>query len=804
MKKITFIVCAILLLSIINIFAQEEFVGGISNSSLPIASTDGALAPKVIPAAMSIGNSKGFTYLTTYNENKFERNYELIFSGDLFSYIYKRTNGKNFNRFAVASKMYKNFSIGLNYDFYEKLKNDSEWGTSFLYRPKRFISLAGVARMFEDSYMSYQIGLSVRPFPKSNFLNDRITLSSDFLYTNDEWQKPTIGIQSEIFNGIFAGGSYNMEEENFMLNFGYAFADGITGSYNKFDNDNKFANGTIYTHRNDNLFRDLSYLEKTKSFYNFDMGNQIVEQKSYSQIGPVKFSMSNSKTLSEILEKIHQLEKDPNIDGIIIKSGNFKTSYANYIELRDAFLNYKAKGKKIVFYFENISNMNYAFAASIADKIYLNKSGGVDLQGFSLTQPYIKNLLDTLGVDVINFKSHQYKTAGNMFSETEMTDGERESLEFLLDGIYDEFKNMIDSGRSDKLANPVEMTIDNGPYFIAANAYKAGLIDQLIYESDIDNVLNKDFGKSQIIKNFNSEKISYSWEYENGKKIAVIYATGNIHSGKARIGKTIGSTTYANAIKKARKDKSVAGIILRVDSGGGSALASDIIAHEIKLCKSGKNKKPVVVSMGGVAASGGYFISAFADKIVAEPTTITGSIGVIGLIPNYERLYDKLHVNWSTIKKGKHADIGNGTRPMTDEEKEMIAQSIKNVYWDFVDTVAEGRNMNRDDVHKIAQGRVWTGKQAKENGLVDELGGLEKAYEVMKNELQVESIRPIIYPLSDKNGFTINANLSATQLNIANYLPESVKGNLDNLKFLIDNKDDKIFMILPYNFSDSK
>ena len=221
-------------------------------------------------------------------------------------------------------------------------------------------------------------------------------------------------------------------------------------------------------------------------------------------------------------------------------------------------------------------------------------------------------------------------------------------------------------------------------------------------------------------------------EYTEKDKIALIYAVGNIHSGEGVPGKSIGSVTTAKAIKQAREDRRVKGIIIRVDSGGGSALASDVIGREVELCKTGKNKKPVIVSMGGVAASGGYYIAAKADKIIAQPSTITGSIGVIGIYPVFERLYEKIHVNWDTVKRGKNADLGSTHRQPTAKEKKIGEESIQHFYDRFITLVAEGRNMSKDEVHKIAQGRVWTGKQAFEHGLVDALGGMDLAVKEMK------------------------------------------------------------------------
>jgi len=373
-----------------------------------------------------------------------------------------------------------------------------------------------------------------------------------------------------------------------------------------------------------------------------------------------------------------------------------------------------------------------------------------------------------------------------------MTDAERETYDALLDDLYDEIVQMIEEGRGDKLTKPVKQIIDEGPYWNAEIAQQVGLIDGVIFEDQLEDMIKEEFQSSGIVDKYNDNVATTKWSTPRKDKIALIYAVGNIHSGEGVPGKSIGSKTISKAIKQAREDRRVKGIIIRVDSGGGSALASDVIGRGVELCKTGKNKKPVIVSMGGAAASGGYYIAAKADKIIAQPSTITGSIGVIGLYPVFERLYDKIHINWDVVKRGKHSDLGSTHRQPTDYEKKIGEESIEHFYDRFITIVAEGRDMSKDDVHKIAQGRVWTGKQAFERGLVDALGGMDLAVKEMKKIADLKHEVKLVEFEGEDNGKGMKVGIKA-----ANLIPEELKAVWDFGVKMKELDGENILMILP-------
>jgi protease-4 len=752
MKKTMLIL--IVMLVVVSAFAQD-FAGSISNSDV----THSAM---INPAALGRQNNTGFTFMKELNKD-FEDSdhYFLEFNSEGLNYIYENNDGRETHVLASGDHLFGNFYLGTQWKWnYSDFKN-GDYKIGALYHPSKFTSFAFTDdnAFSGNDIFTYSVG--IRPFANQSKWGNRISFTADFPHykdENDEYKiySPQLGLQTELFDGINLNAMYDLESETTGIQFGFRFSSSEIGIINNSRKDSDLNNSYSYIHLSNKTFRTLPFFSPRQKFYHMNLGSEIIDSQKGMKIGPFKLLFNDGRTLDEVLAEIEKVKNTDTIQGIYITSGNTRTSFANFSELRDAFLDLKKAGKKIVFYFDSIGNVNYAFAASIADKIYLNPMGSVDLHGLSINQPYFKGLLDTLGIKVENFRSHKYKTAGNSFSETEMTDGERESMEYLLEGLYQEMITMIEQGRKDKLAMSAEDLIDNGPYFIAKSALENGLVDELIYQDEIRTYLKKEFQSKHIIKELPQEQITYDWAANDPEtKVAIIYAVGGIHMGKGKQGQSIGSKTTSELIRKARKNTNVKGIIIRVNSGGGSALASDIIAREVKLCKEAG--KPVVVSMGGAAASGGYYISSFADKIVAQPSTITGSIGVIGMVPNFSGLYEKIHVNWSNVKKGKYADLGNTSRPMTSDEKEKIHNSIEHTYWTFVDIVAEGRSMSRENVHNIAQGRVWTGTQAKERGLVDEIGGLDVAKKEMQKLLKTnKKIKLVNMNKSVQDGLEIN------------------------------------------------
>ncbi|MDO9576871.1 MAG: signal peptide peptidase SppA [Candidatus Cloacimonadales bacterium] len=788
---------AVVLLIAFSMNAQNSNVENEDGGThFSVAGTDDFMAAKTNPAALGVGNAGGISLIGNYNENGFfEDWYSVIIADDNFAYVLDRIGSNNYHRLAVATgktDLLPNLYFGSSWDWKNKYFKKGDFSESILYRPADFVSLGAIGCNLFDEDRFYNLGIALRPLIFDTSWLDRLTFSADAKLQDEEWEKPVVGMQTELVNGLKLGASYDLENEKIGVNFGITLDKISLGTFGKANDDNEFKTGQYYVNFSDKSFRSLINFNKNQ-FVDYKMKGQILETKQAQKIGPFTVVMSKGRTLQSVIDEINKMKDDADVKGIVFINENFKASFAARQELIDCFLDFKKAGKKIVFYFEGTSGSNYAFAAAIADQIYLNPVGYIEFQGLSVSSPYLHTLLDTLGIDVVNLRSHAYKTAGNMFSEDHMTPEERESYEYLLEGIFAEIELMVDGGRGDRLSKPIRELIDETPIWDADVALKNGLIDGVIYEDELEQKLEDLYQSKKITEKYENEIFNYDWSEPAQEKIAVIYAVGYIHSGKGMPGRSIGSITTSEAIKKAREDKSVKGIILRVDSGGGSALASDIIAREVQLCNEGKNKKPVVVSMGGVAASGGYYISIYADKIVCQPGTITGSIGVVGIMPFFERMFDKIHINWDTVKIGKYSDYARMSRLPTEEETKIGELMISNFYDKFIQHVAEGRDMDVKEVHKVAQGRVWTGKQALDCGLVDALGGMNVAVVEMQKLMKTDKkLRLVEYNDSDKTmklEFPIDAST---------YIPEQLQTVWKISETVKQFDDDNIQMILPY------
>ncbi len=793
----------------ILISAMTVFAMPVDFYNTSVAAHEDFLSGYVNPAALGTTNNSSFTFLKSYEEKDFTSPYALIYKENGFSYMLESDQG-TYQTIAMGgnlgkNKVLRNFYLGSSWAWKSGSLDKGDLVNSLLYRPANQVSFGYVLTHPNDLKPQHRSGIAIRPFASSK-MGDVLELTTDIGWGDRNAErgfiKPTVGVNTNFLGGLSVGASYNIEEEEVGIRFSMSSFNAVIGSISnikKQDDDSKKNMGYGFVSLNSDIMGMISGTER-KKLYDLDISGTIVDENVSFDLGFISLKMDENSTMLNILNKIEKAKKDPEITGIIFKNNNFGASFAKRQELLTALKEFKKTGKKIVFYFENISNANYAFAANIGDKIYLNPEGMVNLVGIGGASPYIKGMLDKLSIDFYNFRSHPYKTAGNMFSEEEMTPQEREVLERLYGDIYAEMVEMIREGRGNKLAGEVEDIIDNGPYFIPSEALAKGLVDELVEWHELDAKLKEEFATNKITKEI-PHRIKEDWYYPGLDKVAVIYASGNIVSGKGQAGKVIGSETTAKAIRKARRDPEVKGIILRVDSGGGSALASHIIAEEIRLCTIGKNKKPVIALMSGVAASGGYYISTWADEIIAEPTTITGSIGVIGLVPNFARLSNRIGVNWSEFKFGENSTLGSATREWTLDEKEMFKNFIKSSYDRFVTTVADSRATSYEEINKIAMGQVWTGNQALKNGLVDKLGGFETAVESMKAKLASgNEIELATYHASDKAQLEIAVS-SLTAPLFSWYNKSLIKSLVDIDKEIEVYSGETILYKAPYYFN---
>lgn len=491
--------------------------------------------------------------------------------------------------------------------------------------------------------------------------------------------------------------------------------------------------------------KNISVSENSILFFNLSKAN-IVERKSTNPLEILNNSGKIVKTieLKQILDNIEKAKNDNSIKGIYINVSAINAGISQIEEIRNKLINFKISGKKVIAYSETYSQNAY-YLVSVADKIYLNPEGIIELKGLSATTLFYKGLLEKISVDVQIVRHGNFKSAIEPFTLKQMSNENRMQLSAMLNSLSKNMFNNIALERNisldqiNKNANKLELNS-------AKKCLNLSYVDAIIYEDQVYDTL-KTISENQKLNLIDINQYSNINKNINKNtsrnKIAIIYANGTIQNGEGDENK-IGSTTTVKAIKKAANDKNTKAIVLRINSGGGSALASDVIWRELKLIK---NIKPIVVSMGDYAASGGYYIACVADKIVANPNTITGSIGVFGMIPNMQDFYkNKLGVTIDTVNTHKYADIGIN-RPLSSYERKKIKENIKNVYNTFVNKVASGRQKSVEYINEVAQGKIWSGLHAKNIGLIDTIGGIENAIEIAANLANIKDFRVISLPI---------------------------------------------------------
>ncbi len=479
-----------------------------------------------------------------------------------------------------------------------------------------------------------------------------------------------------------------------------------------------------------NGMSDKTVEMKDNSILELNFNYQIPEREYsnfWDELSGLEDGNSGTDGLKEILQAISSAASDKRIKGIYLHASYSPNSYATLEEIRNALLEFKKSKKFIIAYGEMMEEHAY-YLASVADKIYLNPTGDMLFNGFSYSSVYIKGMLDKLGVEAQLIRHGKFKAAGEPLVAESMSAENREQIKTFTGSIYYHCMEQIAKARKKSFDEVLDIS-NTLKIQSAADAVNLKMIDGLKYQDEVTAELKKKSGigdkKDLHLTQVNEvNTANVKGNYGAKKKMAIIYANGDIVSGKSD-DESMGSETICEALTKARKDSTIKVVVLRINSPGGSALASDVIWREVVLTRK---VKPVVVSMGALAASGGYYIAAPANRIFAEPNTITGSIGVFGLTINAQKLLrDKLGLRFEKVNFGEYADMGSPDRPMTVAEREIIQRMIDRIYNDFISRVAEGRKLSLAQVDSIAQGRVWSGKDAISIHLVDELGGLEKA-----------------------------------------------------------------------------
>lgn len=521
---------------------------------------------------------------------------------------------------------------------------------------------------------------------------------------------------------------------------------------------------------------------KKHSILTLELNGAIIESETPTSIDYATLMSGNvdkPQTLNVIVESLREAANNKDIDALYIKCGAASASPATFNAIRAAVKDFKKSGKKIYAY-GDVYTLGTYYVASVADKVFLNPYGEIAVQGLGSTTMFLKVLFDKLGVEFQVVKVGTFKSAVEPYISTQMSGPARAQLDTLFSTMWDYMKKGICENRKKLTSSEIDSLVNNGLTFSSAEmAVKAGLVDEAVYERTMDERLAKliDVDKKKL--NFVSPstltgQIPWTDAYSSKNNIAVLYATGEIVDGAST---GINYQKLVPIITQLADDDNIKGLVLRVNSPGGSAFGSDQIGEALDYFQS--KKKPLAVSMGDYAASGGYWISCGADRIFADPLTITGSIGIFGLIPNVKGLADKFGVNLETVATNPEANFPTLYSPMDEKQLAIMQKYVDNGYNRFIKRVAKGRKMSEARVRQIAEGRVWNAMKAKEIGLVDELGSLNNAIEWTAKKADVFSKYDIsVYPVYEPSIWDM---ISSSDLEAAKMMKASYDNNAKDI-----------------------
>jgi protease IV len=482
------------------------------------------------------------------------------------------------------------------------------------------------------------------------------------------------------------------------------------------------------------------------------VGGDLAEVAAGDVVGYLRGA--RTPTVRSIVDDLRKAKVDRRVSSVLLKPTAFSTPYWGKIdEIRDAVLDFKTSGKPIYAYLEDADDRDY-YLASAADKVFLMPSTPLDFKGVATYEVFLRGALDKIGAYPDLHRIGAYKTAANTFTEKTFTKAHKEMDESLNRDLYDRIVDRVATSRK-KTVEQVRRLIDEGP-FLPEQAVKDGLVDQVQYEDQAAEQLLAAAGgdRGRDIDGDDYARVSpASLGLDRGPRIGVIYVAGEIASGKSGYdpinGAVLGSDTLIQYIRQARKDASLRALVLRIDSPGGSASASDAIWRELMVERKAHPDRPIIASMSDLAASGGYYVAMPADVIVAEPSTLTGSIGIFGGKFVTGGVYEKLGAHIESTRIGRHAEMESPARPYNAEELAKVQEQLDAFYGQFVERAAASRHTTPQKIDQIAQGRVWTGQQGKENGLVDEIGGLDRAVAIAKARAKIPAesgVELVVYP----------------------------------------------------------
>ncbi len=748
----------------IFILSTGLLLGQIQPLQPSVAATDDPLAIVYNPAGLAFNDHTESMMLAFFDGSIITKDFAYYSQSKTTGFGYQWDVGTARNVWSLSQgiKVSNSQAIGFTYSFDNSMWKEGRYDVGWMHRPFPMLALGAQVQNAwsgNDEFLKVTGGLAVQN--RSGRLGAGINFGvevddsgpeDDYINTQflTGFVEPIDGLRVNLYADL--GGN----NDSYGLSFSVAMPDMAVESHGNSSGASSqtlVIRSTVNPYRS--LFSEQNIKKDQKTYLRMKLDGLFIEEPAMKKPWvPFKFDLNipflggsavYGKQLKVFIDEMQEYTDDPGIDGLIIDLGWVRGGFSKMTEIREALQRFHDAGKKIIVYSKfGLSNMS-TYILSMADEIYVHEMAGVDLRGLAMEVTFYRGLLDTLSITPEVWRVSPYKTAGDGYLNDTMSDAMRENYSQLLDGIYGEFIKGIAEGKDWELDQTRDV-VDNGPYMLTSEAQEAGLITGTMYPDEFDDyVKDLDEGEARIMKLKSKEAppaYQYAWRDDKvNDRIAVIYAVGGISSGRSQRGPSgstvMGDETIAKAIKKAREDNSIKAIVLRIDSGGGSALASDIMWREVlKTTETDSvNVKPFIASMSDIAASGGYYIACQADSIIAYPSTITGSIGVIGMRLNLSQLAERFGIHTESLKMGKRSDFASGSRLATEEESDMILASIHDSYQKFKERVVAGRE-KLDDVgalDSLALGRVWTGDDAKRYGLIDEVGGYYAAIDLAKS-----------------------------------------------------------------------
>jgi protease-4 len=753
----------------------------------------------VNPAGLAPENVMGFRYMHSYPESTFKGDNGLLFgmNGVMISIQWLKHTNNIFRRkilLAGGSRMFPNFYWGISYakftgnKTYYKGKN--LWKTGIIYRPAPQLSLGLVVDdllqpKFGDKRLErlYNPAIGIRPFgQKLTFSVDGYIRESESL--SDMQSQVRVELLPKIGWALVA--AYR-NDGSIHAGVAYAFGQSQIGA-SSMSRERQFKGGTIYYNQGPVASPETRASRKS-------VGKITLDDSITEEVRGKSFFRPGQRSLLSVLQDIRQASQDKNISALYLDIQDCSFGFAAAQEIRSAIIKTKQSGKKVVAYLDEAGNLEY-YVASAADDIYLKPTGSLELKGLKAEMMYLRGTLDKLGLEAEFIGIGEYKTAPEMLTRSTISPAESTQTNAMLDDFYNQFVSDIAESRGLTIEDASKL-IDDGPYS-PGRALSKGLVKSLVDDDDIAENPDKYFGAKYPFRNLSAEtaKTKASNYWGDPARIAVIYATGEITGKKSKDrvfqGRSMGEKTVSEALAAARKDSDIKAVVLRINSPGGEVSATDGIYRELEKIKG---KKPLIISMGNVGASGGYYLACIGDEVYMMPGTITGSIGIFTGKIVAKGLYEKIGVNKVVLTRGRHAGIRSDWLALDDEEKSLVHDAIKEFYDGFVEKVARWRRLSITEVDSIGQGRVWSGQRALDIGLGTVRGGFMDAIDMAIQRADIRTDQPIKLDIGPRYGYKFDMNYNP----LDNGLAAAISDRIAEFGPLLNLDESAYYYRLPYN-----